>query len=374
MYRQPFSGHYFQVRLADGATQRSRSLWDASLDAPQLGPGESRRGFTKGPRDQQLLLWSEGFSRARQTFTVTVAEDMAPLTAAVVRFRSGGVVAALAIVALLLLAQRVLLRRAFRRLDRVRTQIQRVAEGADGRLSEEVPEEVQPLVSEINQLLDAWRAHLERSRNSLGNLAHALMAPLNLLLRQAGEADSREQLTRMRGLIERELTRARMAGLGVPGQQFQPHRDLPDVLEAMAKLHAERGLDFTQCIETPRRLPYDREDMLELLGNLLDNAAKWARGRVAVSLSHGRGLTLTVEDDGPGVEPGQVAQLPQRGTRLDETAPGHGLGLAIVQDIARLYGGRVGFERSPRLGGLRVVVSFGAAAGHGASPEDRRGT
>lgn len=358
IYRQPFSGHYFEVRFADGRMQRSRSLWDTALDAPMQPPGTRVRSVSKGPRRQELLLSSAGFRHGDVAFTVTAAEDMTPLTHAIGRYRLFGIGATLAMLALLLVAQRTLLRRAFRRLDRVRTEIQRIAEGTEGRLDEQVPEEVQPLVAEINHLLDAWRTHLERSRNSLGNLAHALKGPLHLLRAERNENTRQAQLERIGQLIERELIRARMAGQGAPGQRFRPKQDVRDLVDAIGKLHAERGLRVTQRIEAPDQLPFEREDMVELLGNLLDNAAKWAKSEIAISLVQGPPLRLFVEDDGPGVELSRVEDLSQRGMRLDQSAPGHGLGLAIVQDIARLYGGTLTFDRSPGLGGLRVKVSF----------------
>jgi len=356
IYHQPFSGHYFEVRHRNGRVQRSRSLWDSTLDAPELEPGQQRQSVAMGPRRQELLLWSEGFSRGEATFTVTVAEDTAPLGEATARFRRWGIGIALAVAGLLLAAQRLLLRRGFRRIDRVRADIQRVAQGTEGHLDERVPEEVRPLVAEINHLLDAWRHHLERSRNSLGNLAHALKGPLHLLKTERDEAARSTQLQRVDQLIERELARARVAGQGAPGQRFRPHRDVADLVHAMTKLHAERGLLFTQRVDAPEQIPFEREDMLELVGNLLDNACKWATSEVAVSLIYGPVSRLIVEDDGAGVEPDRIEDLPRRGTRLDQSAPGHGLGLAIVRDITRLYGGTLAFDRSPALGGLRVEV------------------
>jgi signal transduction histidine kinase len=362
IYHQPFSGHYFQVQPADGGVQRSRSLWDSSLEVPALAPGEHQSTSGQGPRQQPLLLWCEGFSHDQGDFTVAIAEDMTPLNAALTRFHLIGFALSLAVVALLLAVQRRLLRRAFRRLDPVRSQIQRIALGAEGHLPEQVPQEVQPLVAAINHLLDAWREHLQRSRNSLGNLAHALKGPLHRLLRETDDEDRRAQLTRMSTLIERELTRARVAGRGTPGQWFRPQADVADLLEAMTKLYPERGLRMRQRVEAPEHLPFEREDLLELLGNLIENATKWAREEIRVDLSYGPPLELSVEDDGPGVDPSHLHDLPERGLRLGEAAPGHGLGLGIVHDIARLYGGSVEFDRSPSLGGLRVRVSCPGAA------------
>ncbi len=363
IYRQPFSGHYFQVRRLDGTLQRSRSLWDTSLEVTTLSPGEQRQTLADGPRGQRLLLWSEGFGAEGGDFTVAIAEDMTPLYAALGHWHRIGIALSLAVVVGLLAIQRGLLRRAFRRLDGVRGEIQRIAEGAEGRVEGPVPPEVQPLVTEINQLLDAWRDHLERSRNSLGNLAHALKGPLQLLAAESDPQARDAQLGRMRQLIERELTRARLAGSRAPGQRFAPHTDLTDLLGALDKLYAERGLRFRQRVEAPEQLAFEREDLLELLGNLVENAAKWARSEVLVSLTAGPPLELQVEDDGPGVDPAHLQDLPERGVRLDEAAPGHGLGLAIAQEIARLYGGVLRFDRSPSLGGLRVRVSLGPGAG-----------
>lgn len=368
IYRQPFSGHYFQVQRADGAVQRSRSLWDTSLEMDALEPGVKRQDRVSGPRGQTLLRWSEGFGQDGGGFTVAIAEDMTPLYQALGRWHLIGIALSLGVVLLLLAVQQGLLRRVFRRLDGVRAEIQRIAEGTEGRVQGPVPAEVQPLVAEINRLLDAWRDHLERSRNSLGNLAHALNGPLQALRWELDPQARDAHLARMRQLIERELTRARLAGGWAPGRRFAPHDDLADLLVAMEKLYAERGLRFRQKVDAPEQVPYEREDLLELLGNLLDNAAKWACAEVRVSLVAGAGLEVVVEDDGPGVDPAYLQGLPERGVRLDESAPGHGLGLAIANEIARLYEGVMHFDRSPSLGGLRVRVMLGGGAGGAKGP------
>ena len=361
VYSQPFSGHYYLVRLGDGRAIRSRSLWDHPFEAANLAPGETRLDLHSGPQGQRLLLWQAGYERQGSAFTVAIAEDLNPLLRALARFLYLGIGLSLLGALILLAVQRWLLRRAFRQIDAVRTDVQRLTSGAITRLREDVPAEIRPLVGEMNLLIAAWRAHLERSRASLGNLAHALKSPLALILQLAGSEGHgavREQAERMRTLVDRELKRARLAGGGAPARRFRAREDGEDLIATVNALYADKGLDIAANIHAPAHLPFDQEDMLELLGNLLDNAAKWARGCVRLSLDATETLHILVEDDGPGVEPAEAEILLSRGSRLDETTPGHGLGLAIVGDIVRLHGGELRFGRSESLGGLAVKVEL----------------
>jgi signal transduction histidine kinase len=361
VYSQPFSGHYYLVRLGDGRAIRSRSLWDHPFEVANLAPGETRLDLHSGPQGQRLLLWQAGYERQGSAFTVAIAEDLNPLLRALARFLYLGIGLSVLGALILLAVQRWLLRRAFRQIDAVRTDVQRLTSGEITRLREDVPAELRPLVGEMNLLIAAWRAHLERSRASLGNLAHALKSPLALILQLAGSEGHgavREQAERMRTLVDRELKRARLAGGGAPARRFRPREDGEDLIATVNALYADKGLDIAANIHAPAHLPFDQEDLLELLGNLLDNAAKWARGRVRLSLDATGTLHILVEDDGPGVEPAEAEILLSRGSRLDETTPGHGLGLAIVGDIVRLHGGELRFGRSESLGGLAVKVEL----------------
>ena len=361
VYSQPFSGHYYLVRLGDGRAIRSRSLWDHPFEAANVATGETRLDLHSGPQGQRLLLWQAGYERQGSAFTVAIAEDLNPLLRALARFLYLGIGLSLLGALILLAVQRWLLRRAFRQIDAVRTDVQRLTSGEITRLREDVPAELRPLVGEMNLLIAAWRAHLERSRACLGNLAHALKSPLALILQLAGSEGHgavREQAERMRTLVDRELKRARLAGGGAPARRFRPREDGEDLIATVNALYADKGLDIAANIHAPAHLPFDQEDLLELLGNLLDNAAKWARGRVRLSLDATGPLHILVEDDGPGVEPAEAEILLSRGSRLDETTPGHGLGLAIVGDIVRLHGGELRFGRSESLGGLAVKVEL----------------
>lgn len=374
VYSQPFSGHYFLVRLDDGRLLRSRSWWDHPAgEVAALAPGEVTQGAHSGPQGQRLLLRSAGYEKQGATFTVVVAEDLAPLEDALWRLLWVGIGLSLVGALTLLLVQRWLLRRGFGQVAAVRSDLRRLDAGEIDRLREDVPDEILPLVRELNQFIDAWRNHLQRSRQALGNLAHALKSPLNLILLHHPEAMNdpvAEQALRMRGLIDRELRRARLAGEGTPGRRFRSHEDVADLVSGIRTLYQDKPLEIVCDIDTPEHLPFDQEDLLELLGNLLDNAAKWSRRRILLSLRGRGGLQILVEDDGPGVETGAADIVSSRGGRLDEAIPGHGLGLSIVQEIVRVHGGHIGFERSERLGGFAVRIELPGTPARSGTPSD----
>ena len=359
VYGQPFSGHYYWVRFDTGALTRSRSWWDHPFQSNALAPGATAVQVQAGPRGQQLLLWSGGYEKQGVTFTVAVAEDLTPLRQVLWRLLWVGIGLSLAGTLTLLLVQRWLLRRGFGQVAAARADLKRLAAGEIDHLREDVPAEVQPLVQELNQLIDAWRNHLQRSRQALGNLAHALKSPLNLILLHHPETRNdpvAEQAVRMRDLIHRGLRRARLAGEGSPGRRFRPHQDVPDLIAGIRQLYEDKSLSISSDIHAPEQLPFDDEDMIELLGNLLDNAAKWARQRVHLRLLWRDGLQVLVEDDGPGVEPNAAEVLSRRGAKLDESVPGHGLGLSIVREIVQVHGGRIAFSRSEHLGGFAATA------------------
>ena len=365
IYQQPLSGHYFQLALPDGRKFRSRSLWDEDLPSPDVAPGVVVVQHSPGPGGQQLMLRAAGYRKGEIGFTLAVAEDLTPLNADIRRFqRFALLLLGIALLAIVLI-QRYVLRRGFRALDQVRDEMRQIAAGDRQRLQATGPVEVQPLTAEVNRLLGHLEQRLVRSRQALGNLAHALKAPLSLVTRELDtlplDEDARkrlaDQLGRISGLIERELKRARFAGDGA-GQRFVPRRHVPELLEALRRLHRDRALEIRSGGLPDAALPFDQEDMLELLGNLLDNACKWARHAVVLDITLGPAMTLRVADDGPGVPDGDLATLLRRGGRLDEQHSGHGLGLAIVNDLVSDYRGRLELARSSELGGLEVRVTL----------------
>ena len=363
IYEQPLSGHYFEFVLADGSRLRARSLWDEGLDLPPVPVGAVQIERRPGPAGQVLLVRAAGYARGDLVFTLAVAEDLGPMEAQIRRFQQLALAVLGAALLLLVLIQRWILRRGFRAVDRVREQLRAVSEGQRERLEFMGPVEIRPLSAEINRLLNQVRQRLQRSRQALGNLAHALKSPLTLLTRELDSlplpAGDRErisaQLERVGQLVERELKRARLAGEGA-GQRFEPSQDLPDLVEALRQLHRGRGISIEIGRLDVGRMPFDREDMLELLGNLLDNACKWAQQRVTVEIVREGGVMFRVCDDGPGISVENRARPLRRGTRLDEQEPGHGLGLAIVRELVEGYRGSLTLGDAAGLGGLEVRV------------------
>jgi len=366
VYQQVFSGSYY--RVASGAQViRSRSLWDQDLPAvPEAARGILTQRLP-GPQSQSLIMYSRIYEWQGRRIVVSVAEDLTPVENDMREFRNRYALVSLAALALLLALQAWLVRRGLRPLHRVRTELKQLEQGEVSRLSEAVPAELSPLVKELNHLLTAMTKRLARSRQALGNLAHALKGPLTLLTHQlkdektSGAASPRqamaEQLGTMRHLIERELKRARLSGVALPGQRFDFAVEMPTLVETLKTLHRDKPLAIDLRLPAPVSFPADREDMLELLGNLLDNACKWGRREVLIEVTSTEdAVTLRIHDDGPGCPDGALATLAQRGTRLDESTPGQGLGLAIAMQTAADYGGRISFGRSEILGGFLVTV------------------
>lgn len=361
IYNQPYSGHYYALRFDDGTLLRSRSLWDWELDVGDINVGGVAVATAEGPQGQRLLVRRAAYRAQQVEFTIALAEDVGPFRAAMQTLLWTALVVVLGTVLLLLWVQKGFLRHAFHKLDLLREDMRRIERGEKLALPTDMPSEIAPLVSDFNRLLVSWRGHLDRSRHAAGNLAHALKTPLSLILqhgKRQGETEVVEQVERMHRLIDRELDRARIAGSAMVGRHFHPHTDVQEVADVIRQLHQEKGIELVAEIDAPERLPLDQEDMLELTGNLLENAAKWADRRVRLELAAGSRVRLLVEDDGPGIDAADGAAILRRGRRLDETTEGHGIGLSIVREILGLYGGTIALDASPELGGLRVTVEL----------------
>ncbi|PMZ01354.1 ATP-binding protein, partial [Pseudomonas sp. GW456-11-11-14-LB1] len=345
-YQRPFSGHYFHIDFADNHW-RSRSLWDQEL--PLLDHPGLHSNLQLGPEGQQLLVLRADYRRLGQSISISVAQDYTPVRESFQRMRQVGLGLGLTGLLLILVLQRVTVRRALRPLENAREQIAQLQQGQRSQLDDQVPLELVPLVAQINHLLAHTEDSLKRSRNALGNLGHALKTPLAVLLSLASgeKLDAhpelrkilREQLAQVQQRLNRELNRARLAGDALPGAQFDCAAELPGLLATLNMIHGDHlNLDYTA--PSGLHLPWDREDLLELLGNLLDNACKWADAEVRLSIVEtAEGFVLAVEDDGPGIPEAQRDQVFSRGTRLDEQTDGHGLGLGIARDIVEAWGG-----------------------------------
>jgi signal transduction histidine kinase len=368
VYKRPFSGRYYQIRVGE-ALLRSRSLWDQELSIPPVNPGDQTTLHTSGPQEQTLLLSVSGFKKRDQGVTIAVAEDLSAMEADFRRFQLLYGLVSLAVLSILILTQRRVIVAGLAPLERARREVLSLERGEIDRLREEVPGEVQPLIREINRLLEAMQQRLQRSRNAMGNVTHALKGPFTLLMQLADreemkrapalQKELKEQTETIRQLLERELKRARLAGKVQPGRPMVLGEEVRHLVDALKRIYHEKSLEIEWTIPTERVFIGDREDILELLGNLLDNACKWGRSKVILHLEQGAdGVLISVEDDGPGCPPEALQRLSERGVRIDESAVGHGLGLAIVKEIVTQYSGEIGFGRSDRLGGFLVLVKL----------------
>lgn len=368
-YNTPASGYYFVVEFAD-RTFMSRSAWDQFFTLPLMAPGQQRKWRGTGIAGEPILFRSAGFSRAGHQFTVSVARDVSPIEARLRVFQWFSAIVAVLLLVALLSVQRWVVQRSVQKLDAIRSDMLKLEHGRAVSLSEDVPMEIAPLVKEFNRLLRRFDQRLRQSRNAVGNLAHSLKGPLNLLLRSAsseqlGEAERSviaQNAEHIRRLIESELKRARLAGRGTVGQLFDIDSELPALIGLLQQVYSDKAVDVRYNIGPEVELVHDRQDMLELIGNLLDNAVKWSHSVVIISIRSATGILIEVEDDGPGCSPEELGRLTGRGVRLDESVDGHGLGLSIVKDIVDTYEGRLDLAKSTRLGGLRATVHLPAQA------------
>ncbi|MCS6890857.1 MAG: sensor histidine kinase [Rhodovarius sp.] len=364
-FERPLSGYYWQMTGPDGTVNTSRSLWDQRLP-PARPDRPPRNEDIIGPRQEPLRLIERhvelesrtGRPPRFQTVTVQVAVTRVPTDEEIERLTRGLVLAFLGLGAALVAAVALLVVWALSPLKRTQEEIAEVRAGLREHVDVTAPAELAPLVQEIEALIEQNRATLERARTHVGNLAHALKTPVAVLrnaLEREDLAGARAQAATLERLIQHHLRRARAGALaGAAGSEASPMAAASTLAQALKRLFASRGLDVTARGPEGARIRADPQDLTEMLGNLMENACKWAKSRVEVRVRPSRPgmIAIEVEDDGPGLAEGQDAAALARGVRLDEAAPGSGLGLAIVVDLAALYGGTLQLERGQRLKGL----------------------
>ncbi|MEO8627782.1 MAG: sensor histidine kinase [Betaproteobacteria bacterium] len=365
VYQRPFSGYYYAVRSGEQIIS-SRSLWDTTLTVPTLVAGGKVDMQMTGPEQHPLLLQARAYRKQGREMTIAVGEDLSELNAGLRNFQLlYGAVSAL-VLGMLLLVQRAIVSRSLRPIEVVRENMVRLERGELARIETAGPAEIAPLIAEFNRLLDSMIDRSRRSREALANLAHALKTRLTVLghatqapelaahpsLRQTLQASAEE----MRAIVERELKRARLSGSAMPGQRVNLQIEIDELVQTLQAIYRDKSLHIDWEVAPEAQFKGDREDLLEMLGNLLDNACKWSRGRVQLSVSALDGACFVIEDDGPGAAAEALAVLTDRGFRADESKPGSGLGLAIVRDMVEGYAGTLSFGRSATLGGMRVEV------------------
>jgi len=366
-YRRVFSGDYWQVLDAQGRPLgQSRSLWDDALAAPTaLHPGPAQAFDASGPLKQSLRVLAQQVTlpRAAAPVIMMVATDRSPLDAQVASFRQRTALALAVLIALwfgVLVTQVHYGLRPLAELGRIAGQVRN---GENVRFPQQgLVKEVAPLAGQLNALLDHHQRMVLRARRSAEDLAHALKTPLTVLTTEA-EGDGshwrqtlRSESARMQASIDRYLA----AGLGADSQQRTPVAPVVSALcGLMQRVHAARELRFTCDNNDASVFAGAREDLEEMLGNLLDNAGKWTAQAVRVEVAPLQGqLRITVSDDGPGLPAEQLERVLERGVRLDERASGSGLGLAIVADIAESYGGALVLANGAP--GLRATLTLPA--------------
>ena len=253
--------------------------------------------------------------------------------------------------------------------DELRARLAELQDGRGRRIEGIYPSEVAPLVNDLNALLEHREGIVRRALATAGDLAHGLKTPLAVVSEEADRAEAagqpdlaagiRQQVERMRRQVDYHLAHARAAASGAaPGARCLIIESAEGLSRALLRLHAGRGIAIDLDVSPEHAVRGEREGLDEMLGNLLDNAFKWARSRVVLaSYRADSRVVITVDDDGPGLDPSMLNAVLQRGARADEAAPGSGLGLAIVRDLAALYGGSISLERSP-LGGLRARLEL----------------
>jgi len=365
VYNQAFSGHYFVVQI-DTDVYHSASLQNQRLALIPITTGQTRLyHYTDGPKHQPLLVLERSFELFGHQVTINVAEDLTDIDHDITSIRLSylGLTIMVLLSAIALQSKNVKL--ALRPLNDARKQLTDIANGRQQQITVSVPSEIKPLVNELNRLLALVMRRLQQSRTAIGNLAHALKTPLAMLFRIAehpvfaAHPELQQQLQAQNAAIhhciERELKRVRIAGNKQTHMAFNPYQELTSLVQLLQNIYTEKQLQIK--VAAPDLLiHYDREDLLELIGNLLDNACKWANRHINVDITFSEGLIITVEDDGPGLANLDTELLTQRGLRLDESVHGHGLGLAIVRDIAEFYSGSLHIGRSTRLGGFLATV------------------
>ncbi|ESQ79558.1 sensor histidine kinase [Asticcacaulis sp. YBE204] len=368
-----YSGLYWQIIELDNddhviGVHKSGSLVERSLDGPKKldkmsGQAEFYNGI--GPRRQPLRQTAVYLRIQNHNLLFIAGEDRSELDRNVGQFAliTGGALIVLALGSLIAIYLQV--RIGLRPLFRLTDELHDIRKGKTSRLHGSYPAEITPVTEEVNKLLEYGQDVVERQRTHVGNLAHALKTPLSVLLATAGDnpdplADTiRKQSALMKEQVDHHLRRARAAARAQNMGERTPVEPVLDEL-AVTLEQVFRDKDVTIDWRAPEDLAFrgEKQDFQEIAGNLLENACIWSKGKVRVTASlsdEAHGMTLLIEDNGPGMPPERYDEVLKRGARLDESAPGSGLGLSIVDELVRAYGGKLSFDKSS-LGGLKCVV------------------
>lgn len=376
----PFSGWYWQIKALKG-TERplfvSDSLLDQQLDLPSqegVPPDDTltRRSYGTGPDDENVRMVEREIrpgANASDGYSYAVAGDAAEIDADLAQFTTMLVLALVILGVGLTVATFFQVRFGLLPLRAIRHDLAAIRSGDAEKLEGELPDEIKPLQTELNALIQSNRDVVERARTHVGNLAHALKTPLSVISNEARRHDGSlsdkvvEQAELMRTQITHHLDRARVAARsGVIGGVTDVEPTLMALKRALDRIYGEKGIDLSVSVDPGLSFQGEKQDFEEMTGNLIDNACKWANGSVAVTarrLSDDM-ISVFVDDDGPGLTKAERERVVKRGQRLDESKPGSGLGLSIVADLAHLYKGLLALENAEG-GGLSARLTLPAA-------------
>ena len=363
----PSSGVYAFITSKNGETLwRSSSALGSNPPPPiTLERGEKRVGQTSANNSGYLTLaygvnWAPDADALALTFNLST--DLKSLDKQIYLYRATLWGWLLAMALLLLISQALILRWGLSPLRRVGYELSQIENGDKENIEEEYPHEIKRLTDNINILLEHEREHKTRYRNALGDLAHSLKTPLAVLQSSLTGKDQEtvnaleEQIRHMNNIVEYQLQRAATAGSSGIGRYIEVEGVVTRLTDSLLKVYSDRQYIIEVNIEPTLMFKGDEGDLLEILGNLLDNAFKWCRQRIEINAEQqGKKLKLRIEDDGPGMKPEQVEQLLRRGVRADEAMPGHGIGLSIVNNIVHAYHGSLNIDKSA-LGGICVTI------------------
>ena len=370
-FSNPGSGLYAVIRLSDQSlVWRSPSAIGIELPvAKQLRQGEF--SFLKDSEQRFVLhyavIWENeaGFERA---YVFTVAEDGQFLSNQVAEFRNTLTGWLSGIGLLLVLIQFLVLRWGLKPLRKIRADLEQIEAGKKNRLDGRYAAELQGIAGNLNALITSERAHLERYRNTLADLAHSLKTPLAILRGCLEESlVNREtvhnQISRMNEIVEYQLQKAAAKGQVKLTGKVDVNSVVEKIIASLSKVYIDKNIDYRLDGDQICRIYCEEGDVYEIAGNLMDNASKWCRRKVHVGLTdlsesadEDYSLLIVIEDDGPGIAEDKVAEILQRGVRADENVAGHGIGMAVVNELIELLGGRLVGSKSFELGGMKWLV------------------
>ena len=379
LFELPQSGWYWQIVRTDAGrneVRTSRSLFDVRLpalgaEALADGPTRSREGYVTGPNNVALRAVERTIELGEDgDFQIMVAGPADDIVGAVREFNLTLIAALVLLAAGMAIAAFLQVRVGLAPLQRLVGGLHSVRAGESEHLEGNFPTEIAPLAREVNALIDTNREIVERSRTHVGNLAHALKTPISVIQNEAAGRDDQlavkvaEQTRIMRDQVNHHLERARVAARARVASTLVPVGEVVEGLaRTMEKIHRGRGLEVDARVPPGLMFRGERNDLEEMVGNLVDNACKWADGCVAIAVEREPAestadrvyFTIVIEDDGPGLTADEREAVGRRGKRLDETKPGSGLGLSIVSELAGLYGGGLSLGAAG-IGGLRASL------------------